>query len=78
MRVVMSNWASGTVGPKVPDCKSLLYELMFLSLLYDEVLIPDLFILSTKLAKWLDSDDRLLPEIFDLGTLKVIKHPIDA
>jgi hypothetical protein len=50
---------------------------MILSLLYDEILVQDqVFVCSTNPAKWFASDDRMLCELFDLDTLKILKRPI--
>ncbi len=54
---------------------------MFLSLLYDRILIQDdALALSSKLSDWFltTEDQRLLEKLFDVGTLRVLKLPPDA
>lgn len=78
--VVLTDWAAfpDTMG-KSPE--ETLYQLLLLSLLYDEVLIQDeVFVLSDKLAQWFTQDtySELLAKCFDLGSIVILKHPLPA
>lgn len=75
--VVLSDWAANVEGiGKSSD--SVIYELMILSLLYDEILVSDeVLVLSSKLAKWLSDGNSFDPviKLFELGSLKVLTFP---
>lgn len=79
-RVVLTDWAADTESIAVsPD--ALLYELLILSLLYDEVLVADeAFVLSQRLTSWFGSheDFQRLRCCFGLGTIKILAHPLKA
>jgi hypothetical protein len=78
--VVLTDWSADPqhIGKSSRD---VIYELMLSSLLYDEVLVQDeVFALSTRLAGWFSpgKDIDLLIKCLDLGTLRVLTHPVSA
>ena len=81
----MTDWAANAeyISPN-RDLTSVVYELMIQSLLRDRVLVQDeAFVLSSKLASHFTqgalpggyNGPRLLDELFDMGTITVLKHP---
>ncbi len=78
--IILTDWGA--------DCESLgqspeavLYELLLLSLLYDNILIQDeVFALSNRMARWFLKDDyrEMLTKCFELGTVVVLSHPLAA
>jgi hypothetical protein len=72
----MSEWAAG--GSIAHDRRSLVQEVLLLSLLYDRILIQDeALTLTSKLATWFITKPgrRVLEELLDAGTLVVLTHP---
>jgi len=75
--LLMTDWAAGS-GKIAKDFKTFIYELVLLSLVYDEILIQDeVFALSRKLSRWMKAkeDFRLLEECFHAGCIRVLTHP---
>lgn len=71
--------AAGDRVIAVKHWESFVWELMLYSLLRDEVLIPDeALVLSEKFAKVFSRRPRLLDELFDIGSLVVLKYPREA
>lgn len=59
---------------------ALLYELMLLSLLYDEVLVQDeILVCSKRMARWFHAAEsfRLLEELFAVGEVTLLKRPVE-
>ncbi len=78
--VLLTDW--GADGERIRgDKSSVVYQIIIPSLLYDEIIIPDeIFVVSNKLARWFGNDEGLeiWRELFDIGSLAIIKHPITA
>ncbi|MFZ2444795.1 MAG: hypothetical protein WAW37_00415 [Syntrophobacteraceae bacterium] len=56
-----------------------LYELMLLSLIYEEILIQDhVLALSDTLANWFSPDPTLIENLINIGSIKVLTHPLHA
>ncbi|MHC4172809.1 MAG: hypothetical protein ACYTBX_01635 [Planctomycetota bacterium] len=75
--LLMTDWVGGT-GKIAKDFKTFIYELVLLSLVYDEILIQDeALVLSRKLSRWMKAkeDFRLLEECFGAGCIRVLTHP---
>ena len=73
----MTDWAMST-GKIAKDFKTFIYELVLLSLIYDEILIQDeVFALNRRFPKWIktNEDFRLLQECFEPGCIRVLTHP---
>jgi hypothetical protein len=78
--VVLTDWAV-EVDHLRANRDNFVYQLLLLSLLYDEVLIQDeALVLSDTLAHWFgESDGReIWEELLDIGSLVVLKHPLFA
>lgn len=78
--VILTDWATDDLSMG-GSAKGTIYELMLLSLLYDNVLIQDeVFALSDKCANWFseEKDMELLRKCFDIESLVVLKHPLFA
>jgi len=78
--VVLTDWAAFPENMGTSP-EATLYQLLLLSLLYDEILIQDeIFALSDKLAQWFTQDvySELLTKCFDLGSVVILKHPLSA
>jgi hypothetical protein len=78
--LILTDWGANFDG-LYHDPKILLYELLLLSLLYDEILIQDeVFVLSNKLSNWFSKSESILilRKLFELNTIVVLKHPIKA
>ncbi len=76
--MVLVDWSRRN-EPTARDRNSFFYELMLLSLLYDEVLVQDeIFVCSEKMASWFrDAESfRLLEELFAIGGVTVLKRPL--
>ncbi len=81
-RIVISDWAGPfELEPRAKDRDSLIWQLIIQSLLYDEVLIQDqVLVCSSKLAEWFTDEEAipLLRDLFDMGSIVVLKHPLKA
>ncbi|MBW7990315.1 MAG: hypothetical protein FVQ84_09920 [Planctomycetes bacterium] len=78
--LLMTDWAMST-GKIAKDFKTFIYELVLLSLIYDEILIQDeVFALSRRLSRWMktNEDFRLLQECFEPDFIRVLTHPKKA
>jgi hypothetical protein len=78
--VILTDWATNELSMG-GSAKATIYELMLLSLLYDNVLIQDeVFALSDKCADWFSEDKEieLLRKCFDIEALVLLKHPLFA
>jgi hypothetical protein len=78
--VVLTDWATDDLSMG-GSAKATIFQLMLLSLLYDNVLIQDeVFALSFKCANWFseDKDLELLRKCFDIEGLVVLKYPLFA
>ena len=61
--------------------EQLIYQLMLLSLLYEEILIPDeTIVLSDKITQWLSSPAGFnqWTQLLDLGSITFLLHPTRA
>jgi len=79
--VLLSDWAANVELPGMSSPEAALYELLLLSLLYDEVAVQDeVFALSSKLSEWLlrTQAEDLVAKLFDVGSLVVLTHPLSA
>jgi len=77
--IVLVDWARND-EPTARSRELLLYELMVLSLLYDEVLVQDeIFLCSRKMARWFRGPEnfRLLEELLAIGGIVVLKRPVE-
>jgi hypothetical protein len=75
--IVMVDWARDN-EPTARSRNQFLWDLMLLSLLYDDILVQDEIILcSNKLPAWFPDTPSflLLEEIIDIGPLKILKRP---
>jgi hypothetical protein len=73
----MVDWAREN-EPTARGRNQFLWDLMLLSLLYDDILVQDEIILcSNKLPAWFPDTESflLLEEIIDIGPLKILKRP---
>lgn len=78
--VILTDWATDDLSMS-GSAKATIYELMLLSLLYDNVLIQDeVFALSDKCANWFseEKDIELLRKCFDIESLVILKLPLFA
>jgi hypothetical protein len=78
--VLMTDWATDDLSMG-GSAKSTIFELMLLSLLYDNVLIQDeVFALSYKCADWFseEKDLELLRKCFDIESIVILKLPLFA
>src|SRR3990172_615439 len=84
--VVLTDWGAnvdlrGQNKDAVQDKDAVLYDLMLLSLLYDDVYNQDeVFALSDTLAKWFPSGSQcdLLRKLLEFGSVTVLTHPLSA
>ncbi len=80
--IILTDW-SADVEYLAPgnDPHPVVWELMLHSMLRDEVLVQDeALVLSEKLANWFSTADglRLLDELFEMGSLVVLKFPLSG
>jgi hypothetical protein len=78
--IVLTDWGANADNIAV-DIRSFTWELMLLSLLYERVLIQDeTFVVGSQLPKWFSNtaNRRILDEVFDMGTVAILTHPIGA
>lgn len=76
--IVLTDWAAD-VDHLRADRHGVIYQLLLLSLLYDQVLLQDeLLVLSNALAEWFGQRDgqRIWNEVLDVGSLVILRHPI--
>lgn len=76
--VILTDWAADVDNLRT-DRNSFIYQLLILSLLYDEILIQDeLLVLSNQLSSWfgLREDNWIWQELLDIDSLVVLRHPI--
>src|SRR6266849_6905777 len=68
-------------NPSARSRDEFLSDLILLSLLYDEVLVSDNDLLSSRhIATWFSGEEkfRLLEALIDVGALRVLKRPLEA
>jgi hypothetical protein len=78
--VVLVDW-SRLNEPTATNRNSLLYEMMLLSLVYDQVLVQDeVFMVSHKLSRWFQGSHSFgfLEELLDTGSVVLLKRPLSA
>lgn len=78
--VVLTDWAAD-VDHLRADRDAIIYQLLILSLLYDEILIQDeLLVLSDPLADWFGQREgiRIWEELLDVGSIVILRHPTSA
>jgi hypothetical protein len=76
--IVLTDWGRHN-EPTVESRDSFLYELILLSMLYDEVLIQDeVFVCSKKLARWFYAKDQfdLFTEVINACGVIILKRPV--
>lgn len=77
--VVLVDWSRHN-EPTAHSRNSLLYELMLLSLLYDEVLVQDeILVCSKNMARWFSEPEsfRLFEELFAVAGIVLLKRPLE-
>lgn len=75
--LLMTDWAANARSI-AKDAKTFIYELVLLSLVYDEILIQDeVFALSEKLSGWMENEEnfRQLQSCFSVGCIHILTHP---
>ncbi|MBZ0131710.1 hypothetical protein [Candidatus Methylomirabilis sp.] len=78
--IVLTDWAAD-VDHLRADQDAVIYQLLILSLLYDQILIQDeLLVLSDPLAAWFGRGEgqRIWDEALDVGSLVILRHPLSA